>query len=153
MSLEGTLNGWLELTDSSSILRAVEINRRLQELCRGDDNAECEGIVWNEDFTVPLHMSITYWDGIPPAWEELLDQLIDDLQPGEYMVFDEKLRASLGRGWSNRTLVVSRAGVRYLTSEESATRLMEQADLTPAEPTQELDVEVQPKVVSDPLDL
>ncbi len=147
------LMGWLELVDASSILRASEVDQKLKELIRDDENASGDEIVWNQDFTVPLHMSILYWDGIPPQWEELLDMAVSELQPGEFLIFEEKIRASLGREWSSRTLLVSPDGVKYLTSAVLREQLLKETDLTPKAPVEDLDVEVAPREVQDDLDL
>ncbi|HUT86582.1 MAG TPA: hypothetical protein VMX15_00660 [Candidatus Heimdallarchaeota archaeon] len=88
MAVEGVLNGWLQLSDSSPLNdeESAGVAKWFMEYRAADPNCEKEEAVWNgENKIIPF--SITFWDGWPPTAHKDLESMCHLLKKGSWILF------------------------------------------------------------------
>jgi hypothetical protein len=112
VAVEGTLNGWLQLTDSSPLNdeESAELAKWFMEYRKDDPNCEKEEALWSGDNKV-IPFSITFWDGWPPCVWKDLEQLCGKLKKGSWILFHYTTR-NMYFNYTMQSILVNQEGVR-----------------------------------------
>ena len=108
---------WLELVDCSVLANCKLISGILREMAYEDTEVLVEGPEWNEDMNMLDRFSALYWNSLP-GLSDGFKALADVLNPGEYLVFEEKARYGFRANSTLRITRVAKDSVEHVTGDD-----------------------------------
>jgi len=107
---------WLELVDCSILSKYKAVSDVLRALAFDDSEVTVEGPEWNEDLNMLDRFSVLYWN-VLPGLDRGFKALSEVLEPGEYLLFEEKTRYGVRSGSTLRLTRVSLAEITHVTCD------------------------------------
>ena len=112
MAIEGVLNGWLQLSDSSPLSddESAGLAKWFMEYRKDDPNCEKEEALWNGESKI-IPFSITFWDGWPPSVWKDLETMCHLLKKGSWVLFHYTTR-NMYFNYTMQSILVCYDGIR-----------------------------------------
>jgi hypothetical protein len=110
------ISSWLQLIDSSEILRFEEVDDAFKRAFKDDETTDVDGPLWNRDQTRPMRFNVFTLAGPPPDFAEVLDEVAEQLREGEYLVFSQLSRFEYSTVTA-RTIIVTSQTCRWIGSQ------------------------------------
>ena len=114
MDLNGTkLSAWLELRISTPLIMGAAVEEFFRSM--ESNSVELEPILWNDAQTLPVVISVRFYDTEQlPSLENLLGKLKMLLQIDEYMIFTWRTALEISGDYANAWIAISRNGIMIM---------------------------------------
>jgi len=110
------ISGWLQLTDSSEIVRYEEVSEFLERLAC-EEVTDRDGPWWNEEKSRPMRFNLFFLEGICPDLLDQMDGLAKELRPKEYLLFHLMTRFEQAGPAAVEVIMVTAQAVERLSSQ------------------------------------
>jgi hypothetical protein len=125
------ISSWLQLIDSSEILRFEEVDNAFKRAFKDDETTDVDGPLWNRDQTRPMRFNVFTLVGPPPDFVEVLDEVSEQLREGEYLIFSQLSRFEYSTATA-RTIIVTSQICKWISNQPHVDHLKRAAGIVEA---------------------